>query len=265
MSNNWQKSTGQSPELRYTGTSELDLAIENSRRAGKQVEVVLVIVSHQPFGLLMSQVSNIVRPQSENIQVLSSSTDDQPWAEIEYQFGRLRVLELARMLHMPLAQPIARSKILLTGNIEANGKVKKAFGVAIDDILSIKSIPMDDLRLLPTWMCSKRLGRLIWAVALIDRVMLTQQSDEQESHSEDTVSANELADFMSEVLSAGGDSASLQAFLPPSEIRTPSLSRTNFSSLNNELVKLSPAEPRRPVVLLDLDALKSIAHNHHEG
>src|SRR5690242_14474026 len=96
-------------------TGRGDAALSKRAEVSNQVEIVLVKVAHQPFGLLMSQIYNIVRPENQAVKVQSQPAPEagREWGEIDYRGDTLMVLELARMLKMPLVEPIERSQILL--------------------------------------------------------------------------------------------------------------------------------------------------------
>lgn len=231
------------------------------KEASASVEIVLVMAAHQPFGLLMSQVYNIVRPQSEGIRALTlpQPAKGRYWGEIAYQDGRLRVLELARMLQMPLVEPIDRSKILLTGALQPNGALTDSFGLAVDDILAVQHLPLNDLRLLPEWLCRKRLGKLVWAMALVERAVLAQQGANTELDTENLLAPVHLADFMSEAVSFGAD----LGLAVPSQSAAASVSAspalTFTAGSPSEKAGGSQEQSRRPVVLLNLEALKTFA------
>jgi chemotaxis signal transduction protein len=209
-----------------------------------QIELVLVRVAHRPFGLLMSQIYNIVRPETQSFKV-KTYPDEQvgrEWGEIEYRGSTsiLKVLELARVLKLPLVEPIERSQILLTGKAQATGVISQPFGVACDDILSIITLPLDDLRPMPFWLFKKRLGKLIWSAALIERKLLVGQVEPAEFDLDnDLLGENQAKDSLEEL----------------GLIFTPSLAPYKPEiSLRREASK--PKDERQPVMLLDLDVLR---------
>lgn len=229
-----------------------------STKTGKQVEIILVMTGRQPFGMLMSQVYNIVRIHSEKFKILQSpnAAKDRVWGEIEYMEGRLRVLELARILQLPSLEPLQRSKILLSGKLLPNGSISQPFGVAIDDILSVRLVPMEDLRLVPGWLTRKRLGKLLWGAAMIDRDALIQQGTLNELNSEDLISPVQIAEFMAEAANFSGSAS----FMP---VPTPKTSEINpiTTFLGANAARFGqPIEKQRPVMLLDLDVLKYLAY-----
>ena len=237
-------------------------------KSSQSVEVVLVKIAHQPFGLLMSQVYNIVRPPTGEFKVLTwpDATRNKLWSEIVYQEEPLRVLELARMLELPTVEPLERSRILLTGLLLSNGTIKQPFGLAVDDILAVQLINKDDIRLLPDWISRKRLGKLLWGAALLDRAILNQQSVAGELQAQDVLAPMQLADFMAEAFSAeagaNSDLTALQALLPPSQPMNITMGRAALITETNVGGMFKPpVETHRPVMLLDVSCLKPFAYN----
>jgi chemotaxis signal transduction protein len=153
-------------------------AFEVQSSLDQTVELILVQVANQPFGLLMKQVYNIARPEANLFSVKSQPdpANGREWAEIFYQGKTLSVLELASKLHLTPAEPLDTSKILLSGQFVPGGTIQQPFGVSVDDIIGVCHIGLDHLRLLDDWVCRKRLGRLIWGVALVGRETLTHHN-----------------------------------------------------------------------------------------
>lgn len=248
---------------RYTGALRPELVAGSNR--GQQVEIVIVMAAHQPFGLLMNQVYNIVRPQNQAIRIICQPdpVHGRQWGEIEYQGGGLRVLELARMLQLPLVEPIDRSKILLTGKLLPNGTIEKPFGLAVDDILVVQPVSMDNLRLLPDWLCKKRLGKLVWGAALLEREGLEQQSALHHIAAEGLLGPLQVASFEAAGAKFDSATAALAELLPPGEELLPPVFGSGANGLTRAPEKPANTDPSqyRPVVLLDLAALKDIAYN----
>ncbi len=252
------------PSRLFNGADRLEWQAEPKKDKGQQIEVIIVMAAHQPFGLLMNQVYNIVRPQGAGVQILRqpNAAKGRFWGEIEYQSGRLRVLELARMLLMPLVEPIDRSKILLTGKLQQNGTIEQQFGLAVDDILSVQQVGLDQLRLLPGWLCQKRLGKLVWGVALVEREALAQQSSLNQLHSEGLLVPLQVTAF----IQAGvGFEKEPTDWAEPRTL-LPAIENERLSGLSNMPESDLKDKPRvadtqyRPVILLDLDVLKNIAY-----
>lgn len=224
------------------------------KKGEQQVEILLVMAGHQPFALLMSQVFNIVRPQGTGIKVVSLPDQEKgrAWGEIERENGnRLRVLELARMLHLPLVEPISRSQILLTGRVLPEGRIEHLFGLAVDDIQSATTVGLDKMRLLPDWLCRKRLGKLIWGVALLEQAFLAQQSALNEVTTASLLTPVQLDKFMSEA--AGFEPINLLGEPKPETEARP-------VKLGEYRAEQKGSESRvRPVMLLDISTLKDIA------
>jgi hypothetical protein len=149
-------------------------------------------------------------------------------------------------------EPLSRSKVLLSGKLLPNGNIEQPFGVAVDDILAVRSVSLDDLRVLPDWLCRKRLGRLLWGAALIDKADLVQQNIVNEFTSANMLSPVQFSDFLSEAISFGSNAAVAPINLPqPQPLRSFVAADTTRAS----------EEVRRPVMLLDLDVLKEVAYN----
>lgn len=231
--------------LDYQNTIRREEAAFTKRAEGAgQIEVVLVKVAHQPFGLLMSQIYNIVRPDNQGVRVRTRPDAEagRDWGEIEYRGDALMVLELARMLLLPLVEPIERSQILLSGRLQPNGAIVQPFGVACDDILSITRLPFDDLRPTPEWLFRKRLGKLLWGAALVDRKLLVEQH-EASAINKGLLDETQLEDSLQE----------LGLALPPMLTTIP------ITAYNTELRlkrDTKPKDERLPVMLLDLDVLR---------
>lgn len=157
-----------------TASNRLGWGADNPKLAQEQIELVVVSAGHQLFGLLMNQVFNIMQSGVAGFQILTTANaeNNQPYYEIIYRNEMLRVLELGRILGLQLVEPLERSKILLTGQLKADGGVAYPFGVAIDEIITLRRINKNDLRLLPDWVGASGLGKLIWGVALVEREML---------------------------------------------------------------------------------------------
>ena len=235
----------------------------NAKTGGQRIELILVKVAHRPFGVLLSQIYNIVRPQNGTLQVLSQPdpANNRAWGEIIYQGEPLRVLELTRMLQLPLVEPIDRSRILLSGKLRPDGTIDQPFGLAVDDILAVQAVSLDEVRLLPTWLCHKRLGRLVWAAALLDQTVLLQQSTARELQSQSVLSPLQLSDFMSEPMIFGEEANfDLQSLLPLSPTE-PAVTLTNRLSDNFPVTSKPLAQSVRPVMLLDVSLLKSFAYS----
>ncbi len=236
-----------------------------ARPTGQRVELILVKIAHQPFALLMSQIYNIVRPQDGHFQLLRppDPLSNRLWGEISYLDTQLRVLELTRMLHLPLVEPIESSRILLTGKLMPDGLIQEPYGLAVDDILAVQMLSLNELRLLPRWVCQKRLGQLIWAIALLDQTSLSEQNVIKDLSAQSGLASVRLSEFMVEAVgpadSALRKSADLTRLLPVNQpIADPLLS----PKLLNPAFK--PVEPsqQRPVMVLDVSQLKQIAYNY---
>lgn len=204
------------------------------------IELVLVKVAHQPFGLLMNQIFNIVRPEDRGVRVKQPPALEKgrEWGEIEYRGQTLKVLELARLLHLPLVEPIERSQILLGGKLTTSGAIIEPFGVACDDIIIITAVPKEDLRPVPGWLFQKRLGKLIWGAALLNRELLVTQHDIEGIPGDLLVGA-----------ALRGDRLGL-------------LGQPATASSEGRLMReAKPVDERRPVLLIDLEILRRRIYN----
>ncbi len=236
----------------------LELRLETRRE--DQIEIVIVMAGHQSFGLLLSQVYNILRPQNDGINVLKQpgSAPGQVWGSIEYQGGELRVLELARMLHRPLVEPIDRSRILLTGKLLADGRVEHQYGLAVDDVLAVQRVGMEQLRLLPAWMCQKKLGKLVWGTALLERHSLEQHSALHQLQTEGLLTPLQFAIFQPDRPKLGSTVEAL------SELGVSVGNELTIIGANGTKEKLKPAIQEsefQPLILLDLAALIPVAYS----
>ncbi len=231
------------------------------------VEIVLVKAAHQPFGLLMTQVYNIVRPTSEGIRVQQwpDPHNGRPWAEIDYNGGRLRVLELAAMLQMPLVEPIDRSKIVLTGQMKPDGSLDSPFGLAVDDVIAVRGVALDNLRLMPGWLCQKRLGRLIWGMALLDRESLAQEETGAFLTPVNLLTPVQLSDFMSEAVSfennAYNSGSNSRWATPNGPTSLPVQSEPDLNRFGSTVPGEVPT--LRPVMLINLEMLKKVAYDNN--
>ncbi len=231
---------------------ETVLANQNTARkaTSDQVELIVASAGHQLFGILMAQVSNIVRPGPTGLQVLSTPVlPTRLFSEVAYQDGRLRVLELSRQLFLPLVEPIERCKVLLTGPPQAAGRNEMQFGVAVDDIVTLRQFNLNDLRLLPRWLCGQHLGKLIWGAVLVAPETLAL----------DNVTSALPTPFQFELETVAPPPVSSQ---PIRRLETvPALLAKNSLNLAERLaqrerrVEQVGSDSHRPLLLLDLQAL----------
>jgi chemotaxis signal transduction protein len=141
----------------------------------QDVEVMMVAAGNQPVALLMSQVYNIVRPGPDGINVIEQpdSGNADAYGLIEYRGNTLRVIELPRLLRLPLVEPINRSRVLVCGGVSGEGgQPEQAYGVAVEDVLAVKNYRISDLRRLPSWIAPDLKGILLGAI-LVERHLLS--------------------------------------------------------------------------------------------
>ncbi len=261
---------------------QLELALLRRHQFGQsprnptgRVELILIRASHQPFALLMSQVYNIVRPGPDGIEVLRQPNlkHNRSWGEVLYQGEAIRVMELPVMLKLPLVEPIQRSRVLLSGTFRADGGIEAPFGVAIEDILAVKNVAYDDIRLLPKWL-ARDLNGLLWGAALMDRETLAKEGALEIIKNEAQLEPVSFAQYAEndEELSrvALTESEVLGDPLTPPPTNTMPAYNHNNEQLLHELrfsgkfvhVQL---DERRPVMILNLDALKRIIYQEEEA
>ncbi|MEI6043525.1 MAG: chemotaxis protein CheW [Chloroflexota bacterium] len=218
------------------------------RPSKQQVEVILVKVAHQPFGLLMSQVYNIVRPDNGEVTLRQHHTKGQTWREIEYRGEFLKIVELDRILYLSQGEPLELEyrQILLSGRIHPSGLMVEPFGVLCDEILVITSISTDDLRPIPGWLFKKRLGKLIWGAALLKPEVLVEKYD--------------LQGLSDNVLDGKGSNLTHQNF--PVFATPPSVGQPKGSTTSLLHTAQSNQDERRPVMLLDLEILHRRIYNN---
>jgi len=235
---------------------EAVLANQNTVRKATpdQVELIIASAGHQFFGILMSQVSNIMRPGPAGLQVLSpSALSNRLYSEVAYQGGRLRVLELSRQLFLPLVEPIERCKILLTDPTHGAGRGEMQFGVAVDDIVTLRQFNLSDLRLLPRWLCGNQLGKLIWGAVLIAPETLAQ----------DNVTSALPTPFQFEAEMVAPPLVSSEPLrrleIVPALLAKNSLNLAERLTQRERRVEQVGADSRRPLILLDLQVLYSEA------
>ncbi len=216
------------------------------------VELIMVRVANQPYGLLLKQVYNIARPEDEMFTVIRPSEPEngREWAEILYQGKSLRVLELARKLQLVASEALTDSKILLSGQLVGGGNIQQPFGLSVDDIIGIWHIGLDKMRLLDGWVCRKRLGRLIWGMALFDREAFGNQ------HPAGSISKENLQP----ALAFNGIIGETE-LLPGAEARNGSgQTEADTGEMSNfeksRLLRNSPSAAI-PVMLLDLEVLRT--------
>ncbi len=143
--------------------------------APKTVELIVVRVGSQPFGLLLKQIFNIARPEGDVFSVVRPPNPDKGYGEIFYRGQVLQVVGLARKLQIGQAEALSESKILISGRLVPGGNIQQPFGVSVDEIIGVWRTGLENLRLLDDWVCRKRLGRLLWGFALVDRANLGPQ------------------------------------------------------------------------------------------
>jgi chemotaxis signal transduction protein len=234
-----------------------------SSAANDQVEIVVALAAHQIFGLLMTQVINIVRPGPTGLQVISNSDENegQSYGEILYQNNIIRVVELTRQLHLPMVEPIERSKILLTEQVGKNGRDRVTFGVAIDDIISLLRVNKADMRLLPSWLCAARLGKLVWGVVLMEAEQLAYDKTMVEYQNSALPQPFQLDSKKSvvEIEAASKETNQEATQLKVAEVTAAgspkSLSLAERLGQRERKVEQFAVDNRRPLVLLDLQLL----------
>ena len=211
---------------------------ENQPGLPNQVELILIEVTHQPFGILMSQVYNIINPDGQALKIRQAPKPElgQEWGEIEYRRQVLPIIELARLLYLPLVEPLEESQVLLSGEFQSDGPLRQSFGVACNDILNVVKLPIEDLRPVPAWLFHKRLGKLIWSVALLEPELLMQR------YSIEGLSLN----FGRSELPAVELEAVVSSRLMPD-------SRYWKAERKREV---KPKDERQPILLLDLEAIR---------
>jgi hypothetical protein len=142
--------------------------------------------------------------------------------------------------------------------------------VAIEDVLAVKSVPYDDIRLLPKWL-ARDLNGLLWGAVLMDRGTLAKEGALEIIKNEaqlEPLSFAQYAENDEELLrvaltepEAFGD-----PITPPPTATTPAY---NNEQLLHELRFLGKfvhvqLDERRPVMILNLDALKRVIYQEEE-
>lgn len=137
--------------------------------SARTVELIVVQVGGQPFGILLKQVFNIARPEDEIFTEINPARNTRGYTEILYRGQVLRVVELAEKLKLDPVKQLPTSEIVISGRLTPGGNIQESFGVSVDEIIGVWHVGLDNLRLLDEWVCRKRLGKLIWGAALVDR------------------------------------------------------------------------------------------------
>ena len=211
--------------------------------AKKTVELFVVRVGGQPYGLLLKQIFNIARPEGDMFSVIRSPGPEKGYGEILYQGKVLQVVELARKLQTGPAEALSESKILISGRLVPGGNIQQPFGISVDEIIGVWHIGLEKLRLLDEWVCRKRLGRLIWGIALVDRANYGLQEQ-----AGDVQPTSQFNDMMSET-------GLLASFNRPDHVGLPEI----FS--RDEPLRLARAgsvnSGEIPLMLLDLEVLRA--------
>lgn len=145
------------------------LPFVGSEQASSLVELIVVRVGGQPFGLLLKQVFNIARPEGGTFSEMPGAGSARDYSEIFYRGQILRVVDLAGKLKLNRAKPLAGSEVLISGRLTPDGNIREPFGISVDEISGVSHVALENLRLLDEWVCRKRLGKLIWGAALIER------------------------------------------------------------------------------------------------
>lgn len=220
-------------------------------RSNSAIELIMVRVGNQPFGLLMKQVFNIARPEEDTFAITKAAEPEKgrPWAEILYRGHILKVLELSRKLNLPAAEPLTNSRILLSGKLSASGNIQQPFGVSVDDIIGIWNVGMDQLRLLDSWVCRKRLGRLLWGVALMDR---GNPGNSQPAELTGKEALHPILAFNGMIGETGLVSDARQE-----EEDRPELASNDLSYFEKSKLIKNYAPAALPVILLDLEVLRN--------
>lgn len=222
---------------------------------GQTVELIMVQISNQPFGLLLKQVYNIARPEGDLFSVISPAEPlkGRDWAEIRYQGQPLRVLELARKLQLAPAEALPTSRILLSGRLVPGGQIQQPFGVSVDDIIGVRLVELAKIRLLDGWVCRKRLGRLIWGVALMERETLGNQTSRGLLDRENGQPASGFSGIIREPGLLGGR----EPFTGENKTGRSEATRQERSGLEESQRFKKNLSASLPVMLLDLEVLRA--------
>lgn len=236
-----------SRELNKVPTRSPGVAAET--RPNQAIELIMVRVGNQPFGLLMKQVFNIARPEDNTFAVSKAAEPEKgrTWAEVLYRGKILKVLELARQLGLTAAEPLANSRILLSGKLSDSGNIHQPFGVSVDDIIGIWHVGLDQLRLLDGWVCRKRLGRLLWGVALMDRETL--------GHSQPAPATGK--EILHPILAFNGMMGETGLLSGDAHKDRPEPANDGLTAFEKSKLIKTGAPAALPVMLLDLEVLRN--------
>lgn len=215
------------------------------------VQILLVQANGQVFALLMSQLFNILRPEAGRLKIRGEFTrEDKLWTEVEYRLQVLPVLPITSALLIETEPvPLEQCEILMSGCVTQNTNVlEQVFGLAVERVLTVHFFRMEEMRRLPSWLYQKRLGNLIIGAVLVKRELLDNKQAEQIS------SENDSAAWQS------GDAALFDLETDKNlrfrSTRTERKADVYNRYLNNS-VSNKEQDQHRPVILLNLDALRS--------
>lgn len=197
---------------------------------------MLGYAGNQPVALLMSQIYNII---VSGIQVLHSPqpNDETLWAEVAYQDSKLPVLELARLLKLPLVETLDRSRILVSGTSRAGDKILQPFGIALDDLLTIQTFRLSDIHTLPDWVAPALKG-ILMGMVLVDHELLLSE-DEPLLDSGILQPVNLISSIENKAIVSGKP-----------ELEGANVGRNNIAT-----------DTRRPIALINLATIKDIIYS----
>jgi chemotaxis signal transduction protein len=229
------------PELPSFSKELTELMLKGTALTGKsntlkQVSLMLGYAGNQPVALLMSQIYNII---VSSIQVLHlpKPNDETLWAEVVYQDSKLPVLELARLLNLPLVETLDRSRILVSGTARAGDKILQPFGIALDDILTIQTFRLSDIHTLPRWVAPALKGILMGMVLVEHELLLSE--DESLLDSGILQPVNLISSIGNKAIASGKP-----------ELEGANVGRNNIAT-----------DTRRPVALINLANIKDIIYS----
>jgi chemotaxis signal transduction protein len=158
--------------------AELQATAKRNNTANN-VQVLLVKVNEQIFGLLMSQLYNILRIDSAEPRILRQTTlNGKPCTVVEHRSQFVPVLSLSKVLLLNKPLPVDQSEILLSGKLTGNNYLAQVFGLSVDSVLTVHAFKKEDLRYLPKWLCQERLGNIIIGALLAKPEIISADSNE---------------------------------------------------------------------------------------
>lgn len=213
-------------------------AVVKRNNAANSVQVLFVCAGGQIFGLLMSQLFNILKVDGDEPRLTrQTKLNDKDCTVVEHRGQFVPVVSLSKVLLMENHLPVEKSEILLTGKLRGNSTLLQVYGLCVDSVMTVHSFRREDLRHLPDWLYKKRLGNILIGAILVEPNLIVLDTSETEVVP------------VSEPLSNG--------LLNNAERVKPDRKAALYNSFVIQSQPKVEQDVRRPVMLINLDTIRS--------